>query len=246
MTSPPTKSLPEGPAFDRTLLRRALLRPATLVILIFNAIPIAGIAFRGWDLFLVLMLYWLETLVVGLWAGVRLSTLPVAAIEGLGGPAFGFRGRFASAKWAAFHLLFGLAFAAVQFLVLWGMFSGEWFAQVSGPREFVRVIVVQSGLWVPLAILFVGRGAGVVHAIATRPFGSGDIEPARAEASSVLSGFYLRIVVMQFAVILGAFAAQGRGVIAPLIILIAAKTLIELSIETLTNYSRLAVRSSKA
>jgi hypothetical protein len=43
-----------------------------------------------------------------------------------------------------------------------------------------------------------------------------------------LSGLYGRIVAMQFAIILGAWFAIAAGSIAPLVLLIAAKTVVEL------------------
>ena len=52
--------------------------------------------------------------------------------------------------------------------------------------------------------------------------------PAADAVGSVVGGLYLRIVIMQTAIIFGAIASRGYGTLAPLVIVIAFKTLIDL------------------
>ena len=52
--------------------------------------------------------------------------------------------------------------------------------------------------------------------------------PAGDAVGSVVGGLYLRIVIMQFAIIFGAMASLRYGTLAPLVIVIAFKTLIDL------------------
>jgi hypothetical protein len=44
-----------------TMSARQVLRPSTLILLIANLFPLYGIAYWGWDAFVLLMLYWMET-----------------------------------------------------------------------------------------------------------------------------------------------------------------------------------------
>ena len=50
----------------------ALLHPSTLVLLAANAMPLLGVLYWGWDVFVLLMLYWLETAVIGFWMIARI------------------------------------------------------------------------------------------------------------------------------------------------------------------------------
>ena len=52
--------------------------------------------------------------------------------------------------------------------------------------------------------------------------------PTAGAVGSVVGGLYLRIVIMQTAIIFGAIASRGYGTLAPLVIVIAFKTLIDL------------------
>jgi hypothetical protein len=43
---------------------RLLLRPSVLILVAANLVPLIGVIFWGWDAFVLLMLYWLETAVI--------------------------------------------------------------------------------------------------------------------------------------------------------------------------------------
>lgn len=47
----------------RTNLPVKLLYPSTLILVAANLVPLLGIAFWMWDVFLLLSLYWMETAV---------------------------------------------------------------------------------------------------------------------------------------------------------------------------------------
>lgn len=66
------------------LYRRTARSRSALVLLVANAIPLVGVAFFGWSLFTILVLYWIENGIVGFWnvprivmaRGSILPTLP--------------------------------------------------------------------------------------------------------------------------------------------------------------------------
>ena len=41
-----------------------------------NMLQVYGVLYWGWDIFQILMLYWMETAVIGFWALLRLAVLP--------------------------------------------------------------------------------------------------------------------------------------------------------------------------
>jgi hypothetical protein len=90
----------------------------------------------------------------------------------------------------------------------------------SGPSDLIALLL-EGGLWLPLAALFALRGLITVSDhVDGRP-----LEPA-------IVGFYLRIIIMQVAIIFGGFVAVfAGGSIIPLVLLIGLRTAIDLGIE---------------
>jgi hypothetical protein len=100
-------------------------------------------------------------------------------------------------------------------------------------------LVIDTGLWAPLLALFIARGLAFLY----QTFGARLLawlhrrEPARPshrpappadQAGSALGRFYGRVVIMHLAILFGAFLSMF-GSIAPLIILILAKTAVDLT-----------------
>lgn len=217
--------------------------PYAIVLVIANLLPLVGVAFWGWDAFVLLMLYWLETLVIAFW-----TILPVLVIPGLTANGMGARiggsaraaGRVGTALFLAVHA--GI-FMAVHFLFLWTLFSGPWADLIHGPVDFVVLLVVGTGLWFPLLILFCVRGWGVFGSyLAPRlPFLPAAARPVALDEPSLLVALYVRIFVMQVAIIFGGWLAiLSGGSIGALALLILAKTAVDL------NFVRLAGRVDTA
>jgi hypothetical protein len=49
-----------------------LLHPTTLILVAANAVPIIGVLYWQWDAFLLHMLYWLESAIIGFWTMARI------------------------------------------------------------------------------------------------------------------------------------------------------------------------------
>ena len=67
---------------------RGLLHPGIPILLIANLYPLIGVVLWGWDAFLLLMLYWMETVIVAFWTIVRIAQFPpgaAGALEASGG-----------------------------------------------------------------------------------------------------------------------------------------------------------------
>jgi len=135
----------------RMTLAAKLLHPSTLILIAANLLPLIGIFFWGWDAFLLLMLYWMETAIIGFWTILAIAIAPRETL----GP-----GARATSRWflVPFFIVHSGVFMGVHFLFLWSLFSGDWAASVHGPIEFIRRIVIATGLWIPLAALFISRG----------------------------------------------------------------------------------------
>jgi hypothetical protein len=165
----------------------------------------------GWDAFVLLMLYWLETAVIAFWTVLRIATMPKVA---LGDITFSGTDKTpAPLALAAFFTVHAGIFMLVHFLFLWELFSGEWSRKIRGIGAFFDEMVIGTGLWVPLLALFIGRGVLLLFdtvkpwlwrklRLVTRS--SGQPQSTLGPGASLLFGLYIRIVVMQVTIIIGA------------------------------------------
>jgi hypothetical protein len=219
-------------------MARQLLQPASLILLAINLVPLIGVMFWGWDAFVLLMLYWLETAVIAFWTVLRIAMMPKAALGDI---------KFSGTDktpvplvLAAFFTVHAGIFMAVHFLFLWELFSGEWSRKIRGIGAFYNQIVVGTGLWVPLLALFIGRGAlmlfDTVKPWLWRKLGlaeraGGQPQSMLGPGESLLFGLYIRIVVMQVTIIIGAWFALLFGNAGALLFLVALKTAVDLSFQ---------------
>ena len=205
---------------------RLLLHPATLLLILSDVLPIIGVLAWNWDAFLILALYWMETGVIGFWAILRVATVSEGRGSGTG-PGL-----------ALFFVFHAGMFMLVHFIFLWALFSGKWAQQVHGPGDFFAQVVVATGLWLPLTVLFLSRGLwfycqltgwNPVQSLERMLWGHATTPPQPIiDTGTIMIRFYVRIIGMQFAIIGGGFLALKIGSMAPLVILIALKTLFDL------------------
>jgi len=223
------------------LLRpRYLLHPSTLVLVVANLLPLAGVAFWQWDAFLLLMLYWMDTAIIAFWTMARIAVTPRERLDDL---RISSGGQSINSPWAivAFFVVHAGIFMAVHFLFLWVMFAGAWADRIHGPGDFIRQIIVESRLWLPLAGLAFSRGVSFLfHVI--RPEMLQRLEHAlfphrlvrvQVQAGSLggeIGALYARIVIMQLAVLFGGFLSILLGTMAPLVILIVLKTVVDVAV----------------
>jgi hypothetical protein len=211
------------------------MHPSRILTLISNLVPLAGVYWWGWDVFQILLLYWMQTVLLIAWTLPHIGKLPD---EKLGDITVN------GVKRPATHrdlvLLFGgigLLFCGAHLLFLWVLFSGEWAARVHGPVSFWQHMVIASGAWVALLMNLI---AGAVSYILTPPWSApmrwfgqriGLAETAHPDGDlgSVIGPMLGRVVLMQVAIIFGGMLAGAYGSMAPLLILIGLKTLADLS-----------------
>ena len=232
---------PARPRLGRdSALIRALLRPPALLLLAANLVPLLGVILWGWDAFVLLMLYWLETAVIAFWTIVRIATMSASGLADLQIESKGSRPA-SPLGLAAFFTLHAGIFMAVHFLFLWVLFAGDWAHKIHGVRSFVDQMVIDTGLWVPLLVLFVVRG-GFMLLDAVKPWigrrlGVVERKPAEEQmlgpGESIIFGLYLRIVVMQVTIIFGAWFAMLAGGVGALTFLILVKTAVDVSFQVL-------------
>lgn len=216
---------------DRMTVIAKFFYPSTLILIAANLVPLAGIFFWDWDAFLLLMLYWMETAIFGFWTILAIGISPHQAV----GPT-----AKKTSPW--FLVLFFIAhsgiFMGVHFMFLWALFSGDWAASVHGPIEFIRKVVIETGLWIPLAALFISRGVSTLLPLLNlrilpawlvpKPVHVSDNNPFSGQR--LLGGFYTRIIIMHVTLIIGGAIAAGLGSAGALALLVALKIAIDLKL----------------
>src|SRR5262245_172553 len=115
------------PAIRR--IAAVLPRPATIILLAANLLPLVGVILWGWDAFLLLVLYWMETIVFAFWTVVWIATADPGSIGAL---TVGGTKVTRPMALAAFFTLHAGLFIAVHFLFLWVLFSGDWSQRTGG------------------------------------------------------------------------------------------------------------------
>lgn len=199
--------------------RRGALTSSILILS--NLVPLAGILFWGWDTFVLLCLYWLETAVIGFWTILRAATMSRDPGSAAGRSIAG------TLALAGFFTVHAGLFMSVHMLFIYTLFAGPWTGRIHDARDFIRLIVIGKDLWIPLLALFVGQGAIFVNDMVNR-FVFAKTPPANADTGEIMGGFYTRIVIMHVAIMGGAFVAQAIGTAGPLIVLVLLKIAIEI------------------
>jgi hypothetical protein len=210
-----------------------------LIGLVANLIPLYGVLVWQWDTFQLLMLYWMETVIVAFWTIRRLARIPE---DQLGSMTVNAQVRTATrAGLTGFFTLHAGMFIFVHLVFLLVLFSGDWFRSIPAGQGVLSALFLTNGVWLALLIMFVA--GWISYRVNTEPSYPRKLErglypkrvvPPEAEpragdaVGNVIGGLYVRIVIMQVAIIAGGFFAQSYGSIVPLLIVIGFKTLFDL------------------
>jgi Family of unknown function (DUF6498) len=182
-----------------TLRPRFLKAPSVVVLILANLVPLTGVLFWGWDLLTLMLLYWMETGIIGVFAIIHMAIV---------------------ARWWALYLVpfFVIHFGGFMFghlfflLALFG--SGQVTNDLGLLLETLRAEITQRGLWLPFAALCISHGVSFVLNVLrkAKPVLS-RYGVAREEESPqrIMVAPYGRVVLMHLTIIFGAIIAQAFG-----------------------------------
>jgi hypothetical protein len=115
--------------------------------------------------------------------------------------------------------------------------------------EFIDQLLVRNGVWLPLAVMFVVRGALTVIDLAGPRWPAVlGVVPDPADAGprrSPLHDLYARIITMQFTIILGGWLAIAFDNQATVMLLVVVKILIDLFYDPFARSRRAAARPAR-
>ena len=226
---------------------------AVAALVAVNLFPLAGVAFLGWSTYDLMLLYWFENGVVGLYAG--LTMLLTRGPDGDAGGLGGLVGKLFLTGFFALH--YGAFWSAHGFFVVTlfgpgGVLAGPPDAFLSGavmdgPAGFfggglaIAERYLSGGLLLTAVGLFVSHGISFVGNVVQRG------EDLRTAPKVLMTRPYGRVVVLHVTLVLGAFLIMALGEpVAALVLFVLLKTGVDLGAHLRAHRSRTAARVSGA
>lgn len=193
MTRPPANT-----AATRAAVRRHLVTPAALALVLANLVPLIGVFWLGWDAFSLLLLFWLENLIIGFFNILRM-------LVARGG------GDHQAAKKIFMIPFFTVHYGGFTFahgVMLFSIFAdarNTGLPDIPGLAGMTAALVGELHLGWPLLALCTSHGISFV----TNSLLGGEYKSYRVD--KLLMRPYGRVIIMHIAVLLGAFLAQATG-----------------------------------
>jgi len=173
----------------------SLSSPSTLALVFANLVPLAGATLLGWDLGLVMVLYWAESAVIGF-----INVCKIVVI-----------GRWTALFAAPFFAGHFGGFMAVHFLFINILFVQR--LQDNSGGDLAQVIAMFTDLWPALALLFIS------HALSFFSNFLGRGEYRNRTVQTQMSEPYRRIVFMHLVLIFGGGLTLVMGESTPVLML---------------------------
>lgn len=200
--------------------------PSILALIAANLMPLFGVLFLRWDAFSILLLYWLESAMVGFYnifklkrASAPSTPAEIAELRGYrmqsGNPA-GLAGKALIRFFALHYGGFMMAHALFLAIFIFACVSSKWYILPQITSEFfvtvfVSFVALMASHGYSYKVNFVGRE-----------------EFARISPAAQMLQPYRRIGVMHLAIVFGAvFLFMFRSAVALLITMIVAKILLD-------------------
>jgi hypothetical protein len=185
-------------------------RPASAAVLVAaNLVPLAGVLLWGWDAFALILLFWMENVVVGVFFILRMLLADPRD------PAL-WAAKLFMIPFFCFH--YGM-FTAIHGLFVFALFGAKRY-EVPGLQVLEPAARAASdlGLWLPLAVLVGSHLFSFLYNYLWRG------EFRRVQMAKLMTAPYQRIVVLHIGIILGGFAVAALGSpVWALVVLLAMK-----------------------
>ena len=188
-------------------------RVSLILLVAANLLPLGGVLLWDWDVFFLLLLFWCENVIIGLFGIARLI---VAANndtlkEGLLLPLF-------------FLVHYG-GFMFGHFMVLFGMYSNyvEELGNNAQPEDYYR-LVLENLSWIAIVAMFISHGWSFIENYMGRS------EHERLSPMQAMGLPYKRMVITHVALILGGFfLIQNDQPFVGLVILVLLKIALDVT-----------------
>ena len=180
-----------------------LMVPSVILLIIANLVPLYGVFFLNWQIFPILLLFWIENVMVGLFNALKMICASPSAVSSWIAKLF-------IVPFFCFH--YGM-FTLAHGVFVFGFFGG-YFEEIEG---FPTASTLFQGIndfrldWAVLA-LFVSH----LLSFAVNYIGKGEYK--KAELKELMFQPYSRVVILHVTIIIGAFLVMLSN--APAIVLV--------------------------
>jgi hypothetical protein len=200
-------------------------RWSVIALLGANLVPLVGVLFLGWDLFFVMLLYWLENAVVGYFNVFKIALSRSEVKPHSGAPA--------SRPAAIILKVIMIPFFVVHYGLFWvvhGIFVIALFCPDGNQSDVLNVSHVmralgptRTGLLVTLSLLFLSHGISFLQ----NYIKGGEFRGAKLQTLMFLP--YGRVVAMHLTILVGGFFVMLVDQFLPILaLLVVAKTALDL------------------
>ncbi|MCD4760621.1 DUF6498-containing protein [bacterium] len=191
-------------------LQKIIFYPSVLVLVVVNLMPLAGILFFTWDIFTVMILYWLESAVIGFFNILKMQKVSQQPKE---------------LTFVPFFIVHYSIFMIGHLFFIVKIFSPNVGNASDMLSAFGLVLSYLGGLFITLSFLFLSHGVSFIYNFIKKK------EYLQITIKKQMAAPYKRIMIMHLALILGGIAvASGRlgGDMGPIIILVILKIFFDL------------------
>jgi hypothetical protein len=217
---------------------------SAILLVTVNAIPLIGVAFWGWSLMMILVLYWIESGIVGF-----INIFKIARAEGGDAPAVSVAGNRLTVRISGVAAGMGrgavIGFFVMHYGIFWvvhgifvfllPLFAGLSSGFLTGPMDFGPLPL--DGLLLSTVLL----AASHTVSFFTNYIGRG--EYLRATPTGQMMSVYGRVVALHVTIVVGAFVIGMFGApIAALFLLVGIKTAIDLALHVREHHKALPQR----
>ena len=164
------------------------LRISIVFLVVANLIPVFGVLFLDWDVFYLLLLFWYENVIIGIFGILKM----------LFSGSDVFLSAFFTVHYGGF--MFG------HLMVLVGMFSGfEGGPDSPGPSEVLREVILNTGTLISIAALFISHGWSFVTNFLRTD------ERNQLSGNQAMAMPYKRMIITHIALLVGGFFLTEMG-----------------------------------
>ena len=188
-------------------------RYSIAVLIAANLLPLIGVLLWEWDVFFLLLLFWCENVIIGVFGIARLIVAGESenAVEGLFLPAF-------------FLVHYG-GFMFGHFMLLFAMYSSHaaGAGQAAEPADYYSM-AIENLNWIAVIALFVSHGWSFIE----NYMGKYEYENLRPGAAMALP--YRRMMITHVALLVGGFFLIEQGQpLAGLVLLVLLKIVLDMT-----------------
>ena len=188
-------------------------RYSIAVLIAANLLPLVGVLLWDWDVFFLLLLFWCENVIIGVFGIARLIVAGESenAVEGLFLPAF-------------FLVHYG-GFMFGHFMLLFALYSSHaaGAGQAAEPADYYSMAIEKLN-WIAVVALFVSHGWSFIE----NYMGKREYENLRPGAAMALP--YRRMMITHVALLVGGFFLVEQGQpLAGLVLLVLLKIVLDMT-----------------